>query len=227
LQAANENGAKRKTAPFEGGAETMGKAGTEDTGKQSRRVLTGRAAKAAACALAATAFLAPKAALAQSAAGPWGLQMAAGAADHNMKKLDLGLSYDFGWSWALGDSWRFSIIPEAHVAFWRGNSNSQSGDTWEFGATPVFRIGRSVGLIRPFFEAGVGVRALSHPSIGEGNGYTMSSAFQFADMVGFGAQFGERQQWTLGFRGQHLSNAGFKRPNPGVNWGEIYGQWNF
>jgi lipid A 3-O-deacylase len=71
----------------------------------------------------------------------------------------------------------------------------------------------------------VGVRLLSHPTIA--SDYTLSTAFQFADMVGVGAQFGSHQQYLAGFRFQHLSNADIKRPNPGIDFTQLYLQYNF
>jgi hypothetical protein len=55
----------------------------------------------------------------------------------------------------------------------------------------------------------------------------MSSAFQFADMVGVGASFGSHQQYEAGFRFQHLSNASIKEPNPGIDFEQLYVQYNF
>ncbi|EJO58745.1 lipid A 3-O-deacylase domain protein [Burkholderia multivorans ATCC BAA-247] len=74
-------------------------------------------------------------------------------------------------------------------------------------------------------EAGAGVRLLTHPTISDN--FSMSTAFQFADVVGVGAQFGERQQYQVGYRFQHVSNAGIKEPNPGVNFHQFYVQYNF
>ncbi len=83
----------------------------------------------------------------------------------------------------------------------------------------------SAGQVRPFIEAGAGVRLLTHPTISDN--FSMSTAFQFADVVGVGAQFGERQQYQVGYRFQHVSNAGIKEPNPGVNFHQFYVQYNF
>ncbi|GAA5241607.1 hypothetical protein BMMON2_44290 [Burkholderia mallei] len=69
------------------------------------------------------------------------------------------------------------------------------------------------------------MRFLSHPTISQN--YSMSTSFQFADMVGVGAQFGNHQQYQAGFRFQHVSNAGIKDPNPGINFSQLYVQYNF
>lgn len=165
--------------------------------------------------------------LAAQAENTFGIQIAGGEADHHgegINKLDLGLVWDphLHW-WAVG-GWNFALIGEAHAAYWNteGNVNRHVG---EFGFTPVVRFEKSAGYIRPFVEAGAGVRILTHARFTDS--YTLSSAFQFADMVGVGASFGSRQQYEIGYRFQHISNASIKRPNPGVDFNQIYVQYNF
>jgi hypothetical protein len=165
--------------------------------------------------------LQPQVAIADS----WGVQVASGVADHHVKKADLGLVWDPHWTWWEIGGWHFAIAAEGHAAYWHTNEGNVHDDIFEFGATPVIRFVRDSGLVRPFVEAGVGVRLITHPRISES--YTLSSAFQFADMVGVGAQFGSKQQYLAGFRFQHLSNASIKEPNPGINFSEIYLQYNF
>jgi len=159
-------------------------------------------------------------------ADQFGVQFAAGVADHDVKKLDLGLVWDPGWQWWHFAGYHFTVVGEGHVAYWhlteRGSSEPQ---IWEVGFTPVFRIIKDTGWFRPYIEAGVGVRLLSHVYLTPDR--TMSSAFQFADMVGIGAQFGQHQNYLAGFRFQHLSNADIKTPNPGLNFSQVYLQYNF
>jgi hypothetical protein len=52
------------------------------------------------------------------------------------------------------------------------------------------------------------------------------TAFQFANMAGVGVQFGGRQQYQAGYRFQHVSNGGIKEPNPGINFHQLYLQYN-
>ncbi|MEI6001079.1 acyloxyacyl hydrolase [Paraburkholderia bengalensis] len=156
----------------------------------------------------------------------YGFQFAAGVADHGVRKADIGGVWDPGLGWWEVGGYYFTLVGEAHVAYWdiweRGATHS---NIWEFGLTPVFRVIKSTGRIRPYVEAGVGVRLLSH--VRETEDRTLSSFFQFADMAGVGAQFGEHQSYQAGFRFQHLSNAGIKHPNPGINFSQIYFQYNF
>ncbi|MDN7537978.1 acyloxyacyl hydrolase, partial [Burkholderia cenocepacia] len=97
--------------------------------------------------------------------------------------------------------------------------------TRPFGVTPMFRFIKSSGQIRPFIEAGGGVRLLTHPTISDN--FSLSTAFQFAPTGGVGVQFGQRQQYQVGYRFEHVSNAGIKEPNPGINFHQFYLQYNF
>ncbi|MBN3759207.1 acyloxyacyl hydrolase [Burkholderia sp. Ac-20365] len=158
----------------------------------------------------------------------FGVQVAGGIAnshDVHENKVDLAGVWDPKWSWWAIAGWHFTAVFEAHAAYWHSGAADAHNNIFEFGLTPVVRFIKNSGAIRPYVEAGVGVRLLSHPSIS--SHYTMSSAFQFADMVGVGASFGGRQQYQAGFRFQHLSNASIKEPNPGIDFEQLYVQYNF
>ena len=120
--------------------------------------------------------------------------------------------------------WHFAFVVEGHAGYWHtgGNVHSSIG---EFGVTPMFRFIKSSGQIRPFIEAGGGVRLLTHPTISDN--FSLSTAFQFAPTGGVGVQFGQRQQYQVGYRFEHVSNAGIKEPNPGINFHQFYVQYNF
>lgn len=155
-----------------------------------------------------------------------GVQFAAGVADHDLRKADLGIVWDPGLRWWDIGGYHFTLVAEAHASWWDiREDHTVHPDIWEFGVTPVFRFIKSSGWLRPYVEAGVGVRMLSH--VQETQDRSFSSSFQFADMVGVGAQFGAHQNYLAGFRFQHLSNAGLDHPNPGINFSELYLQYNF
>ncbi len=160
-----------------------------------------------------------------AAADQFGVQVAAGVANHDLKKLDLGLVWDpnLTW-WQIGD-WHFSLIGEAHVAWWHTNEGDVHDNIGEIGVTPIIRFIKGSGSIRPFIEAGAGVRLLSSPTIS--SDFTLATAFQFAPMAGIGVQFGSRQQYQAGYRFEHISNGGIKEPNPGINFSQLYLQYNF
>ncbi|MEX3606233.1 MAG: acyloxyacyl hydrolase [Burkholderia sp.] len=156
----------------------------------------------------------------------WGGQLAGSIADHDIKKADFGVVWNPGWSWWQMGDWHFTFVMEGHASYWHyGGDHAVHANIGEFGVTPVFRFIKRSGAIRPFFQAGAGLCLLTHPTIA--TNYTMSTAFQFADMVGVGAQFGDHQQYQASFRFQHESNASIKDPNPGINFSQIYVQYNF
>jgi lipid A 3-O-deacylase len=160
-----------------------------------------------------------------AAAEQFGVQVAGGLGDRHVKKLDLGLVWDpnLTW-WQIGD-WHLALIGEAHVAWWHTDEGNVHENIGEIGVTPILRFIKGSGSIRPFVEAGAGVRLLSSPKIS--STFTLSTAFQFANMAGVGVRFGGHQQYQAGYRFQHVSNGGIKEPNPGINFHQLYLQYNF
>ena len=51
-----------------------------------------------------------------------------------------------------------------------------------------------------------------------------TTTFNFMDQAGFGVRFEESRgrAWVLGYRFQHISNAGRVKPNPGANFNFVY-----
>ncbi|SIT36941.1 Lipid A deacylase [Paraburkholderia ribeironis] len=160
-----------------------------------------------------------------ASADQFGVQVAAGAGDEHVKKFDLGVAWDPGLTWWQIGDWHFSLIGEAHAAWWHTNEGDVHNDIGEVGVTPVIRFIKGSGSIRPFVEVGAGIRLLSSPRIS--STFTLGTAFQFANLAGVGLQFGSRQQYLAGYRFQHISNGGIKEPNPGINFSQLYLQYNF
>lgn len=110
----------------------------------------------------------------------------------------------------IGGHWDLSL------AQWRGtryqNVPGAHQNITSIGITPVFRWQQDnkKGL---YIEAGIGAHLFSETY--NNNGRRFSTAFQFGDHVGIGYIF--NNNLDLGLRFQHFSNAGIKKPNPGVN----------
>jgi hypothetical protein len=83
---------------------------------------------------------------------------------------------------------------------------------FDFSATPVWRAEHRWGYV----EGGIGAYFLSHTINNETN--RLPSSFQFGSHIGAGLRFGERGQHTIGIALQHLSNAGIKQPNGGIDF---------
>lgn len=184
-----------------------------------------RTPRAAALALGALAAAALWAAVPQTAqAADW--QVSAGTGDRaSIKKVGFGVVWDPHPALWQGNVWQLRLLHEAQVAYW---DVPHAKDIVEIGYSPVLRLQRgtaSAGSWSPFIEASIGVRAISHTRLSEST--TMSTAFQFSDVIGAGVQFGNRLRSTVGIRYQHLSNASIKRPNPGINFTQLYYQQSF
>jgi hypothetical protein len=96
----------------------------------------------------------------------------------------------------------------------------------EWGYSPVLRLERPSASGVFFVEGSIGARLLSSIRISPTT--TLSTAFQFADMVGVGIQFGQGTgTQTVGLRFQHQSNADIKKPNPGINFAMLYYRYEF
>jgi hypothetical protein len=157
-------------------------------------------------------------------ADQYGVQIAGGFGDHGVDKIDLGFAWDPGLKWWDFGGWHMTLIGEAHAAYWF-TSGEMHNTVWEFGVTPILRYIKDSGAFRPYIEAGAGLRGLTHPTVN--STYSLSSAFQFTEVVGVGVQFGGHQQYQIGYRFQHISNADIKRPNPGIDFNQVYVQYNF
>ncbi|GAB1381995.1 hypothetical protein MASR1M50_03140 [Burkholderiales bacterium] len=177
----------------------------------------GRVAWTVAACLGAACGLAQ--AQAQPAGGlDWTLS-AAGAAEANVSKLGVIA----GWTQAAplwqGAQWRLRLRHELELAAWRV---PKARDLLELGYSPVLRLERPLrgGQALLFVEGSIGARLLSHTRVAPER--SLSTAFQFSDMLGVGVQWGAQARSTLGLRYQHVSNLGIKRPNPGLDFGQLY-----
>ena len=177
----------------------------------------GRVAWAVAACLGAACGLAQ--AQAQPAGGlDWTLS-AAGAAEANVSKLGVIAGWTQPAPLWQGAQWRLRLRHELELAAWRV---PKARDLLELGYSPVLRRERPLrgGQALLFVEGSIGARLLSHTRVAPER--SLSTAFQFSDMLGVGVQWGAQGRSTLGLRYQHVSNLGIKRPNPGLDFGQLY-----
>ncbi len=73
-------------------------------------------------------------------------------------------------------------------------------------------------MLSGYVEGGAGIHLLSHTRIDE---RVFSTSFQFGELLGAGVNFGDREQYSIGVRIQHISNGRIKEPNDGITFGEI------
>ncbi len=118
-----------------------------------------------------------------------------------------------------GNGWYWIRNWEGNLSYWYLQKNIRGEKRLlEAGITPNFRLAReqqwSWGW-RPYLEGGLGIHLLSRIHIGTRN---LGSAFQFGTHAGLGVRFGSNEQYDLAWRIEHLSNAGLREPNPGINF---------
>ena len=118
-------------------------------------------------------------------------------------------------SWFHGGAWFLSGYWDTELAYLESGIGVDT-DILDFSITPMLRYQRDAALssgLVPYAEAGIGAHLVSDTKLGERD---LSTAFQFGPMIGLGMGFGERGQYELSYRYQHLSNADIKTPNDGL-----------
>lgn len=138
-----------------------------------------------------------------------------------LKLWRLGAQWNWRSKWFTGGRWHLGGYWDAQVGAWHGDN-----DIADLSITPVFRLQESTRSgFSPYVEAAIGFHLLSERHITPTRRF--GSSFQFGDHIGVGARFGERGRHDLGLRVQHVSNAGLKDPNPGVNFWQVRYQRHF
>jgi hypothetical protein len=85
---------------------------------------------------------------------------------------------------------------------------------FDVNVTPVWRTETAFGgLAKGYVEAGLGVYLLSHTIHNDAN--RLPTSLEFGSHLGAGVRVGS--QATVGVAVQHISNAGIKQPNGGIN----------
>jgi hypothetical protein len=120
--------------------------------------------------------------------------------------LRVGLQWRGHDKWFEHSGWHIAHYMDVALGGWNNGHHT----VYDLGVTPVFRFQRTGGS---YFEAAIGFHAISELEF-ENNRET-STRFQFGDHVGAGLV---RGRYDFGVRLQHLSNAGIRNPNPGINF---------
>jgi len=129
-----------------------------------------------------------------------------------------GLQNRWGRTWFNEGAWNVGGYWDAEFAYIHADAGRGENDAlYDISLTPVFRLQRDTALssgVSPFADAGIGAHLLTDTSLADKN---YSTAFQFGSLIGFGVGFGRHGQYELGYRYQHISNAGIKDPNDGLS----------
>jgi lipid A 3-O-deacylase len=133
-----------------------------------------------------------------------------------------GAQWNWQSRWLQSGNWHMGGYWDAQLGQWRGSGKNTITD---IGLTPVFRYQEtSPSSISPYVEGAIGFHLISPVRLEPARGF--STAFQFGDHIGAGARFGEHGRYDLSLRFQHLSNAGIKKPNNGINFTQLRFQYH-
>ncbi len=133
-------------------------------------------------------------------------------------------AFSLGAGWDKSD-WLWSSLPKAlslafelELGHWQTfRLRYDQAEFTQFGLTPMLRLPLATSPHREWFvEGGVGfhfIVPLYHKQ-----GKRFSTSFNFQDLIGIGARFGEARRHEVVLYLSHFSNADIKQPNPGENF---------
>jgi len=116
------------------------------------------------------------------------------------------------WSANLGGTWHAELHWEGSLHHLKGDAPGGS-KTLIIGLTPVLEFSKAGGST--YLEIGVGANYFEDKEIYPAK--VMGTHFQFGDVIGAGFRFGRQQQFEVGYRFVHYSNAGISTQNPGLD----------
>ncbi len=145
-----------------------------------------------------------------------------GSGDDSTNMARVALRWNWNKLWRIGQGWNATGFWEASLGHWDGDG-AGSRSLWDIGITPVFRLSPNGSNF--FLEGAIGAHLLSESKVN--NRRDFGSSFNFGDHIGFGWSFGDRNRYELGYRFQHLSNAGISDPNDGINFHQIRFGYNY
>lgn len=128
----------------------------------------------------------------------------------------VGVQWPWAWrSTALGGEW--SARTELFGMLWRAPAAGGDGrDSFlQLGLVPLLRYRFAEGRSPWFAEAGIGLSVINKDFVSRDK--VFGSRWNFSDNLALGRSFGEQGRQEISLRLQHTSNAGLKKPNPGLN----------
>ena len=145
----------------------------------------------------------------------------------DVKLYRVGAQWDWKQKWFDTGSWHLGGYWDASIAYWDNDSPAKTNSGLaDIGFTPVFRFqSNNLTGLSPYVEAAIGIHFLSQTSVSDQRAF--GSSFQFGDHLGAGLRFGDKGQYDVSYRYQHLSNGGLKDPNQGINFNQVRLQYHF
>jgi lipid A 3-O-deacylase len=136
-----------------------------------------------------------------------------------VQSIRVGMIRQWHEQWLHRSNWHLTGYWEVALAYL--NSDAAGGTSVaDASLTPVFRLRPDAsGGVQPYLDVAVGLHLLSRDRIDDS--HKLGSNLNFGPLLGLGVTFGDKSQYDLGYRFQHISNGGTTKPNDGVNIHEI------
>lgn len=119
---------------------------------------------------------------------------------------ELFTRWNLPWQWRTGTNWNTSIKLDLSAGCLSGRQ--ENGFVGTLGPCVVLQLGKSP----LYLDAGVSPTLLSRAGY---DNRDFAIPFQFTSHVGLDWKI--KPHWKMGYRYQHMSNAGLGMPNPGLN----------
>jgi lipid A 3-O-deacylase len=138
----------------------------------------------------------------------------------------VAFQWDSGSRWFTGGKWQVAAYWEPSIGFWRGKRAKGDPHIFELAFTPVLRLeNKNRSALSPYIETGLGFHLITGHHVTDDR--DLASNYHFGSHVGVGLRFGKQNEFDIGYRLQHLSNAGLKQPNEGINFNLLHLRYSY
>jgi len=148
----------------------------------------------------------------------YSLFTAIGRGDGDVKSIAIGLDLYTKLKWFEAGSWYLTSYTEIMASYWEGEAGHTGTESLHEGGLSVY--GRYIRKqnqkfnITPYFDAGLGLHYITEDEI---EGKELGRQWLAGSNLGAGIIMGKSQRFDAGLRVRHLSNAGTKEINWGIN----------
>ena len=126
------------------------------------------------------------------------------------------LAYQYNIDQPLDVTWPMTLTMEASANFWEYGEHNQHDSNVIIAMSPIVRFPIAKAFEKDIeMELGVGISLLDDTQFA---GKDISTHYQFEDRIGFSTTFGNDHEYRVSLRYLHYSNAGLKKPNPGLDF---------
>jgi len=153
----------------------------------------------------------------QSPANAQRVSLSAGSGtDGDIAQFSLITNNGF-WSHQTSSGLMFQAHLESTLSQIDGSGSGGNNGITVVGITPTLTLfsPKSPG----YLEFGIGAHYFDEKQINSRK--SVGTHFEFGDFLGFGLRLGSRQQFEVGYRVIHFSNAGISSNNPGLDFHQI------